>query len=214
MTGRFIDTTHGNGHARERWERLRCALLALGAGLTLALVTAGYAALAGAPVAGTSLGYFVPFLFAAAIAGVTPPSYVAFDMFRRHQWLSGTSAAAIALMVAFVVFWTAAVAVSPRPQQVRMDPGTVVTARHYDRGDWMRYPSLRDRMADDLITSGLLRGMTVVQVRTELGTPTKIVGPGTREMIYQLGERAGMKPVLLSVGFGANGRVADVTVQE
>ncbi len=192
---------------------LHNALLALSAGLLVAIVTAGYTALAGAGGV-TSLEYFLPFLAAAAIVGVAPPSYVALDLARRHQWLPATAASAIALMVAFVVFWSAAIAVTPRPQEVWMDPATVVLARHYEHAEWLRNPNERDRMANDLVTSGRLRGMTPDQVTLELGTPTRTVGPGCKEMIYELARSAGMKTILLDVRFAANGRVERAAVQQ
>lgn len=157
--------------------RTRHVLISVGAGVLLAIVTLGYLMTVGSKGDVSTLAAYAPFLLPAAIAGVAPPSYVALDMIGRRRWLTAAVASAVALLVAFVVFWSAAIVAAPRPLQVRMDPATVVLSKHYDRADWQRYPDLRDRMADDLIASGLLEGMTAEQVRLELGKPSRVVGP-------------------------------------
>jgi hypothetical protein len=194
--------------------RIRYLLLSLGASLLLALLTVAYVAAVGTPGDLGALAAYAPFLLPAAIAGVAPPSYIAFDMLGRRNWLPAAAASTVALLVAFVVFWSAAIAVTPRPRGVRMDPATVIVNRPFVRADWLRYPDLRDRMVDDLVKSSRLSGMTPVKVRELLGRPSKVVGPGCKEMCYEIGRRAGDAPVVLAVCFGTSGTVDTVVLRD
>jgi hypothetical protein len=190
--------------------RMRYLLLSLGASLLLAVLTLAYVAAVGTPGELARLASYAPFLLPAAIAGVAPPSYVALDMLGRRSWLPAAAASAVALLFAFVVFWSAAIAVTPRPLEVRMDPATVIVTRPFTRADWLRYPDLRDRMVDDLLRSGRLSGMRPDEVSELLGKPARILGPGCREMSYEIGRRAGDSPLVLAVRFGTSGTVDSV----
>jgi hypothetical protein len=194
-------------------ERIRRILLSLGAGLLLAGLTSVYVFFAGSSADVRALASYAPFLLPAAVVGVAPASYIALDMFDRKQWLPAAAASAVALLVAFVVFWSAAIAATPRPQEIRMDRAAVIVSRPFASAAWLRYPDLRDRMVTDLIQSRRLIGMTPAQVSAQLGEPARILGPGGRRMRYSIGQRAGGRPVALDVFLDSNGRVEKVAVQ-
>jgi hypothetical protein len=194
--------------------KLRCLALSLGASMLLVMLTLGYVAAVGTAGDLRVLSGVAPFLLPAAIAGVAPPSYVALTMLGRKNWLPAAVASAVALLLAFVVFWSAAIVATPRPQEVRMDPASVVVSRPFAKAEWNRYPDIRDRMVEDLVRSRRLQGMTAAQVRALLGKPSAIPGPGRTEMLYQIGTRAGDAPIVLMIRLGSSGKVESAAVKD
>lgn len=193
-----------------RWGRARSVAFALGLGVLTAVFTAVY--IFAADDGPSSVLAFLPFILPAAIIGVAPPAYVALDLGRRNRRLQAAAAFSVTALVAFVVFWTAALAATPGPVAVRMAPQTIVLARRYERAEWFKRPAERDHMVEDLITSGRLKGLSATQVLTELGTPTKVqLRKGLRTLCYRIGVIGG-RTEWLDVCCGADGKVSRTVV--
>jgi hypothetical protein len=202
-----------------RWHR---TLLSLGIGLSLAAMTLAYVYFA---TVGHDPALFVsiaPFIFVASLAGVGVPAYLATDMVHHKNWLQAAAASCLALFMAFLIFWSAALVATTGPSGVHLGDSPVVVTVKFDPAAWRTDVAARLAMAQDLCSSGRLRGLTSDQVRAELGEPMSTVGPGVAEMCYavdpaglqaaSIGAKQKAKTMLLRVLFSTRGRVASVAL--
>lgn len=200
-----------------RWHRL---LFSFGVGAMFALLTLGYvrsATVQGDPAMWTSIA---PFIAIASIIGVGLPTYLATDFVHHRGWLQAAGASCLALFLGFLIFWSAALVATTDSSSVRLGSAPVIASIRFDPVEWRTDVAARLAMARDLCSSGRLRGLTVGQVRSQLGEPMMVVGPGVTDMCYALtpaGQGDTPTPLkarqaLLHVLFSSQGRVAGVAL--
>ena len=200
-----------------RWHRV---LISMGVGLLVAVTTLSYVYLAALGRDPAMFGSVAPFIVVASVAGVGLPTYLATDMMHRRTWLQAAWASCLALFMAFLVFWSAALVVTTEPSGVHIGADPVVVSVRFDPAAWRTDLAARLVMARDLCSSGRLRGLTPAQVRAELGEPVEVVGPGCQEMCYAItptaqrveSSTAAARATLLRVLFSSEGRVASVAL--
>jgi hypothetical protein len=200
-----------------RWHRL---LISFGVGAMFALLTLGYVRTATVrhdPAMWTSIA---PFIAIASIIGVGLPTYLATDFVHHRGWLQAAGASCLALFLGFLIFWSAALVATTDSSSVRLGSSPVVASIRFDPVAWRTDVAARLAMARDICSTGQLRGLTVGQVRSQLGEPMIVVGPGVTEMCYALtppGQSGNTavskaKQALLRVFFSPQGRVASVAL--
>ena len=208
-----IDDVTGRGGSMVR-TRARCVASAAALAFAVALITIAHLFAASHSAGGVrSAAAMVLLITLASFAGVTPTAYVALDMFRRRQWLPAAASTSIAMLVAFVVFWSCSLAAAPRPAEVTMRPVVVATLTAFDRAAWLGDVSVRPRMARDLAGRDLLLGMTRSQVLYQLGVPTATSGHDGCDMFYRLGTPDAGKAIDLHVVLTDAGIVHLVSIE-